>query len=319
MNRDRVYPKYMVWAPLIIFAVFFVIPSTIGYLYAFTNWSSTRSRFSDISFVGLTNILEMLYNRRVPIALGNTFIYAIAKTGAVTVIGLMLAYILNRDIRSKNLLRAIYFLPAVLSTLVVGLIFKAVFQTRGGTVNSILLALGYKPVQWLGSRWIGVFSICFAEIWRNVGYAMVISLAGMQSVSHDYLEAAAIDGAGAWQVYKNVTLPLIMPTVNVNILNENAERFHLPQNMIRAATDDDAVGLFRQFHQQLMLLRKNGHVVLKYRIRHGIERKGMAYMNGKGFHRLFFADPAHIFLGTPGAFGDFRNNFPVVVGDLQLF
>ena len=218
MNRDRVYPKYMVWAPLIIFAVFFVIPSTIGYLYAFTNWSSTRSRFSDINFVGLTNILEMLYNRRVPIALGNTFIYAIAKTGAVTVIGLMLAYILNRDIRSKNLLRAIYFLPAVLSTLVVGLIFKAVFQTRGGTVNSILLALGYKPVQWLGSRWIGVFSICFAEIWRNVGYAMVISLAGMQSVSHDYLEAAAIDGAGAWQVYKNVTLPLIMPTVNVNIL-----------------------------------------------------------------------------------------------------
>lgn len=68
-----------------------------------------------------------------------------------------------------------------------------------------------------------------------------------------------------------------------------------------------------------MLLRKNGHVVLKYRIRHRIERKGMAYMNGKGFHRLFFADPAHIFLGTPGAFGDFRNNFPVVVGDLQLF
>lgn len=218
MNRDKVYPRYMVWAPLILFVVFFVIPSTIGYVYAFTDWSSTRSKFSDINYVGLTNILEMLDNRKIPVALGNTFIYAVAKTAAVTVFGLILAYILNRNIRSKNLLRAVYFLPAVLSTLVVGLIFKAIFQTRGGTVNSILSAMGRKPVQWLGSRWTGVFAISVAEIWRNVGYAMVISLAGMQSVNHDYLEAAAIDGAGEWQVYKNVTLPLIMPTVNVNIL-----------------------------------------------------------------------------------------------------
>ncbi|MDO4547603.1 MAG: sugar ABC transporter permease [Clostridia bacterium] len=218
MNRDTVYPKYMVWAPLIIFAIFFVVPSTIGYLYAFTDWSATRSGFADISFVGFENISQMLANRKVPIALGNTFIYAIAKTAVVTVIGLVLAYILNRDIKGKNALRAIYFLPAVLSTLVVGLIFRAVFQTRGGTVNSMLLSIGQTPVQWLGSRWLGVFSISFTEIWRNVGYAMVISLAGMQSVPHDYLEAAQIDGANGWQAYKNVTLPLIMPTVNVNIL-----------------------------------------------------------------------------------------------------
>ena len=85
----------------------------------------------------------------------------------------------------------------MLSTLAVGLIFKAIFQTRRGTVNSILSALGYKPIQWLGSRCTGVFSSCFAKTWRNVGYAMVISLSGMQSVIHDRLEAAAIDGTGA--------------------------------------------------------------------------------------------------------------------------
>ena len=218
MNRNKVYPKYMVWAPLIIFCIFFVIPSTFGYIYAFTDWSATRAKLSDISFVGFGNIWEMLVNRDIPIALVNTFIYAIAKTVIVTVLGLWLAYILDREIKGKNALRAIYFLPSVLATLVVGLIFSAVFQTRGGFANSILEIFGVKRVQWFGARWTGVFAISFAEVWRNVGYAMVISLAGMQSVSSDYMEAAAIDGATNWQVYRHVTLPLIMPTVNVNIL-----------------------------------------------------------------------------------------------------
>lgn len=218
MNRDKVYPKYMVFVPLIIFVIFFVIPSTVGYLYAFTDWSSLKPNFSDLQFTGLTNLIDMITNRKVPVALLNTFIYAIVKTVVVTVLGLVLAYILNRKIRSRNALRTVYFLPAVLSSLVVGLIFSAVFQTRGGAMNEIIQFFGGKRVQWFGSRWTGVFSISFAEVWRNVGYAMVISLAGMQSVSSDYLEAARIDGANEWKSYIHVTLPLIMPTVNVNIL-----------------------------------------------------------------------------------------------------
>ena len=218
MNKNKVYPKYMVFLPLVIFVIFFVIPSTFGYLYAFTDWSATRSGFSDITFTGFQNLIDMITNRKVPVALGNTFIYAIIKTFVVTILGLALAYILNREIRSKNALRTLYFLPAVLSPLVVGLIFSAVFQTRGATANEILKLLGADTVQWLGSRWTGVFAISFAEVWRNVGYAMVISLAGMQSVSSDYIEAAKIDGASEWQCYINITLPLIMPTVNVNIL-----------------------------------------------------------------------------------------------------
>lgn len=218
MKKNKVYPKYMVFLPLIIFVIFFVIPSTFGYLYAFTDWSATRSQFSDLSFVGLTNLIDMLTNQKVPIALVNTFIYAIVKTVIVTVLGLVLAYIMNRNIKTRNALRTVYFIPAVLSSLVVGLIFCAVFQNRGGTANELLAILGVERIQWLGSRWTAIFAISFAEVWRNVGYAMVISLAGMQSVSADYLEAARIDGANEWQTYKNVTLPLIMPTVNVNIL-----------------------------------------------------------------------------------------------------
>ena len=136
----------------------------------------------------------------------------------VTLFGFIFAYILNRKIRTRTALRTVYFIPAVFSSLVVGLIFSTFFQTRHGTLNNLLNVFGLESVQWLGSRWTAVFAICVAEIWRNVGYAIIIALAGMQSVSSDYIEAGKLDGASEWQLFRHVTLPLIMPTVNVNIL-----------------------------------------------------------------------------------------------------
>ena len=103
-------------------------------------------------------------------------------------------------------------------THLVGLIFSAVFQTRHGTINNILNLMGIANIQWLGKRGTAVFAICVAEVWRNVGYAIIITLAGLQSVSSDYLEAGKLDGASEWQLFRHITLPLIMPTVNVNIL-----------------------------------------------------------------------------------------------------
>lgn len=208
----------MLFIPLIFFIVFFIIPSTFGYALAFTDWSATNSKFSNLTFVGIQNLLDVISNRKLPIALVNTLIYALVKTIIVTVLGLLFAYMLNRKIKARNVLRTLYFLPAVFSALVVGLIFCAIFQTRGGTINLILEFLGMNRVQWLGSRWPAIFAICVAAIWSNVGYAMVISLAGMQSVPQDYIEAARIDGANEWKVYMKVTLPLIMPMVNINIL-----------------------------------------------------------------------------------------------------
>lgn len=216
MNRKKIYPMYLLIIPMIMMIAFFVIPSTIGYVYAFTNWSAAR--YADVDFVGISNIIEVFANRKIPVAFVNTLVYALAKTICVTLLGFVFAYILNREIYSRTALRTVYFIPSVFSALVVGLVFSAVFQTRHGTINQILNFFGMQSVQWFGSRWTGVFSISVTEIWRNVGFAIVITLAGMQSVSSDYLEAAKIDGANEWQIFKNVTLPLIMPTVNVNIL-----------------------------------------------------------------------------------------------------
>lgn len=215
MDAKKIYPRYMLIIPVIVFIIFFVIPSTIGYAYAFTDWNSY---VQDVSFVGFKNIIEVFSDRTVPVALINTIIFAGVKTLVVTVLGFVFALILNRRLKTRNAIRTVYFIPAIFSALVVGLIFSALFQTRNGTVNLIIQAMGMDKVQWLGSRWTAVFAISIAEVWRNLGYAIVITLAGLQSVSDEYIEAAKIDGASGWSLFKNITLPLIMPTVNVNIL-----------------------------------------------------------------------------------------------------
>ena len=216
MNRKKIYPLYLAVIPAVVFTIFFIIPSTIGYYYSFTNRSAART--SDLKLVGLENILSIIQSSKVPVAFVNTLIYAGVKKVMVTLLGFVVAYILNRDIRSRTALRTVYFIPSVFSCLVVGLIFSAVFQTRHGTLNNILNLFGIANIQWLGSRGTAVFAISMAEVWRNVGYAIIITLAGMQSVSSDYIEAAMLDGATEWQMFRKITLPLIMPTVNVNIL-----------------------------------------------------------------------------------------------------
>jgi raffinose/stachyose/melibiose transport system permease protein len=216
MPGKKTYPLYMMILPISVFVVFFILPSTLGYVYAFTNWSAARSE--NIKFTGLSNIIDVIKNRKVPVAFVNTLIYAGVKTIVVTVLGFLFAYILNRDIKTRTILRTLYFLPAIFSALVVGLAFSALFQTRNGTVNALISFCGGSGVQWFGRRWPAIFAISMAEIWRNTGYAIVITLAGIQSVSSEYLEAAKIDGASEWQLFSRIILPLIMSTVNVNIL-----------------------------------------------------------------------------------------------------
>ncbi|MBS5150481.1 MAG: sugar ABC transporter permease [Butyricicoccus pullicaecorum] len=218
MNQKKIYPSYMLILPLAVFLIFFVLPSTIGYFYAFTDWNQYNT--SDLQFVGLKNFAEILDNRSLMTAFVNTIIFAVVKTVGVTVLGFVFALALNRKLKTRNVLRTIYFIPAIFSALIVGLIFAALFDYHTGVVNQALIALRLEEwtQQWLGLRIPALVTINLAEIWRSLGYAMVITLAGLQSISSDYLEAAMVDGATGWVRFKSIILPLIMPSVNVNIL-----------------------------------------------------------------------------------------------------
>lgn len=207
----------MIYVPLAVFVLFFVVPSTIGYLYAFTDWSQSVQK---VSFVGLSNFKEVLQNKTLNIAFANTMIFAIVKTVVVTVLGMAFAIVLNQKLKTVNVLRTVYFLPAVFSTLIVGLIFAALFDSHNGVIDRVLDLIGLTSLskEWLGRRGPALFTITLAEIWRSLGYAIVITLAALQSIPSDYIEAAEVDGATGWQKFSHVMLPLIMPSVNINIL-----------------------------------------------------------------------------------------------------
>ena len=217
LDVRKTYPNYMMFIPLVVFIIFFLLPSTIGYVYAFTDWNPYVAK---VSFVGLANFIEIIKNKTLSIAFINTIIFAIVKTVVVTVLGISIAIALNKKLRTTSALRTIYFFPAVLSALVVGLIFAALFDANNGLVNKILESLGLInwTQEWLGRRVPALIVINLAEIWRSLGYGIVITLAALQSIPSDYLESAKVDGSTGWQTFKWITLPLIMPAVNVNIL-----------------------------------------------------------------------------------------------------
>lgn len=216
MKRKKVYPLWLIAAPALIFVVFAIFPSTFGYLYAFTNWSAANTK--DLQFVGLKNILNVLRNGQLSTATVNSIAYSLGKTVVVTVLGLIFGYILCQKSRSCVALRTIFFIPSILATIVVGLIFSALFQTRHGTVNTIIQFFGGIKVDWFGSRWTGVFAIICAEIWAGTGFATMITISAIQSVSADYVEAALLDGASRLQIFYKIIIPLIFPTISVNVL-----------------------------------------------------------------------------------------------------
>lgn len=211
------YPGYFLVLPLLIYGLFFLIPSTAGFYYAFTDWNPFLEK---ISFVGLENFKDVLDNRFFAIAAVNTIIFTIMTVILKNGFGLVIAIVLDGKLRTTKLLRTVYFLPVIFSALVVGLIATAVFDTNYGIINKILVVVGGESwrIPWLGSRWFSNSAIIATEVWRSTGYAVVILLAGLQSIPKDYYEAASIDGATGWQRFRHVTLPLIMGPLNFNVL-----------------------------------------------------------------------------------------------------
>ena len=130
--------------------------------------------------------------------------------------GMILALFLNQQFRMTNSLRTIFYLPAVVNMVAIGIVFTALMHPSRGLFNTALKSLGMGGLakNWLTDPGIAIFSICAIEIWKWSGYTMMILLAGMQNISPDYYEASEIDGAGFWQKFWKITFPLIMPSFN---------------------------------------------------------------------------------------------------------
>lgn len=202
---------------LLIYLVFFIIPTTISIYYSFTDWNTYLDK---VTFVWFDNFKRIFTDRVIKHAISNTFIFAIVSTIGKNVIGLLFALALtNRSLRFLGIWRSIFFLPVILSSIVVGLLFTAILHPEGLLNESLqVFGLDFLTQQWLVDRHIVMYAVSGVEVWQWAGFHMIIFLAGLQSIPRQFYEAALVDGANAWRKFRHITMPLILPAFNVSLV-----------------------------------------------------------------------------------------------------
>lgn len=176
--------------------------------------SFTKSgAFGKVTFIGLKNYVNLFQDKLVMQSFINTFIYTILTVPAGVFLSLVTAVLLNAKIRGKTVYRTLFFLPVVSVPAAVALVWKWIFNSKFGIINTMLTAVGMKGIDWLTDSKSAMISIVIVGIWSMVGYNMIVILAGLQEIPQTYYEAAEIDGAGPVKKFFSITLPLITPTL----------------------------------------------------------------------------------------------------------
>jgi raffinose/stachyose/melibiose transport system permease protein len=196
------YPNWFYIPAALVFGVFFVVPTALAFYFSLTRWT-----LFDATFIGLENYQDFLGDPRLMSGLRNTIIYAVITSGLKVVIALPLAMLLTSSIRLKGLFRGIIFFPVLVSTVAVGITFATLMQPSVGLINSALGAIGLPKPDWLGNPNLALYSVALVDVWKGVGIAMVIFIAGILSIPPDYFEAARLEG-GTWVKFRYVILPL---------------------------------------------------------------------------------------------------------------
>ena len=202
--KNRAYPFYFAGGALLLYLLFYVVPSLMGIYYAFTDWNSYTP---EVNFVGLENfrtIFSSGSSQNYLHFIRNTVIFTVATIVLKTVIALGLAVLLTWGIKRLSYFhRVVMYLPAVLPMLVVALVFKSILNPATGLLNTSLrsVGLGFLAQKWLVDVHWALPSVIGVDTWRGVGYIMVILIAGLQAIPREYYEAAAIDGASGWAVF----------------------------------------------------------------------------------------------------------------------
>jgi raffinose/stachyose/melibiose transport system permease protein len=212
--RHRGAVPYVLIVPALVFyAVVVLYPTIAGGVYAFTDWTGRRAA---PEFIGFSNFVELLSAPAARSALQNTLVIAVSTTVIQTLLGLALALALHTALASRNLLRTLFFAPALLPPVIIGFLWQYILTPAGPLNDALEVAgLGFLAQNWLGDPSVALASVIGVIIWQNAGLTMVIYLAGLQGVPPELLEAASIDGAGRWHRLRHVTIPLLIPATTI--------------------------------------------------------------------------------------------------------
>ena len=263
----RKHSPYTYWfyAPAaVIYGVLFIAPTLLAFYFSLTRWTIFSSEF-----IGFGNYVTFFQEPALVSGLWHTLVYAVITSGAKVVLGMLLAVLLTSQLVARGWLRSVVFFPVLVSTIGVGLTFTVLMNPEQGLINEALGAIGIQGPGWLTNPKLALFSVALVDIWKGVGLATLIYIAGIVSIPHEYFEAAKVDGAGGWDSFRRIILPLARPaTVTVIILSliGGLRSFDLIWAMTRGGpgftSDVIASVIYKQYQAGFYGLSTAGNVVL---------------------------------------------------------
>jgi raffinose/stachyose/melibiose transport system permease protein len=209
----RTYSYWFLLPAAIIYFVIFILPTIMSFFFSMTRWTLT-----DWEFIGFENFITFFQEQSLSIGFKNTLIYAIVTCVLKVTLGLLLGVLLTSKIRAKGYLRSVIFFPTLVSTIAVGIAFSMMMHPTQGVINTALAAIGIEGPDWLGDTRIALLSVAFVDVWKGVGFATVIYIAGILSIPDEYYEALQIDGGNNWHKFWNIIVPLSRPATNTVII-----------------------------------------------------------------------------------------------------
>jgi ABC-type sugar transport system permease subunit len=216
--RRHVAGYLFVGPALLVLASFIVYPVAYSVWLSFHEWSGYTPAWG--AFVGLDNYRALATDEVFWQATKNSIVFVLVRTPLEVGIGFGLALLLNRRLRGRSLLRTLFFVPVVMSLIVVTLIFQRIYEPNAGLLNTALRGIGLESLAhpWLGDPATALPAVIAVSVWKNVGFSLVILLAGLQGLPQDVIEAARVDGAGPWQLTARIVAPLMRPIIAITAL-----------------------------------------------------------------------------------------------------
>ena len=258
------YPLWFYIPAGILFIVLFAVPTFASFYFSLTRWS-----LFDVEFIGFDNFVTFFTEPMLFQGLINTFVYGFLTSAFKVVLGLALALLLTGSILGRGYLRATIFFPVLVSTIGVGITFKVLMDPFDGLINETLAIFGIQGPAWLTDPSLALYSVALVDVWQGVGIATLIYIAGIVAIPQEYFEAARVDGAGAWKVFRNITLPLVTPATGTVVLLSligGLRSFELIWAMTRGgpgfSSDVIASVIYKQYQAGFYGLSTAGNVVL---------------------------------------------------------
>jgi len=243
-RRFTLTPYLFILPALLVVGVFRLLPILQAARMSLYRWSIA----GPLEFIGLRNYLRIFIDPKFYQSLGNTFWYVLGVVPGTIVLAVLFAHLLNRRIRGRGIYRTIYYLPVVTSIVAISVVWKWIFNPDRGVINALLGGIGIHSLKWLndprglfgillsplGVKVSGFFAgpslalvaLIVMAVWYSLGYCIIIVLTGLQNVPRPYYEAARLDGAGGWRLFRHVTLPIISPTIFYLLVTQSIVAFN---------------------------------------------------------------------------------------------